>query len=65
MTGFTGVIVLGVNGYLIFSYCKMTGTPYKNRKSYQSVKWVGLIGGYWSIAFGLKFCGVLLGNSLY
>lgn len=65
ITGFTGAIVLGINMYLTFTYCKLTGTPYKSRKSYQSVKWVGLIGGYWSIAFGLKFSAVLLGNSLY
>ena len=65
ITAFTGLIVLGVNTYLVFTYCKYTGTPYKNRKSFQSVRWVGLIGGVWSIAFAVKFLTVLLGHSLY
>jgi hypothetical protein len=43
----------------------MTGTPYKNRKNYTSAKWVGVVGGYWSCAFILKFTGVVLGSSLY
>jgi len=34
ITGFTVTLILGVNFYLIFIYCKNTGTPYKSRKSY-------------------------------
>lgn len=65
ISGFTAAFILGVNFYLIFSYCKMTGTPYKNRKSYLSVKWVGIVGGVWTIGFVIKFLIVLLGHSLY
>lgn len=65
ITGFIGCLILGVNFYLIFTYLKMTGVPYKNHKSYQSVKWIGMVGGYWSLAFTIKFVTVLLGHSLY
>lgn len=65
ITGFTMAIILGSNIYLVIQYCKMTGTPYKNRKNYTSAKWVGVVGGYWSCAFILKFTGVVLGSSLY
>lgn len=34
ITGYTGALVLGVNGYLVFTYCRLTGTPYKDRKHF-------------------------------
>ena len=61
ITGFTIGIILIVNGYLIFQYCKLAGAPYKNQKFYRNVRWIGIVGGYWSVAFCLKFLGVLLG----
>ena len=65
ITGYTGALILGLNIYLMFTYCRLTGTPYKTRKHFQAVRWIGLIGGYWSLAFGMKFCSVILGSSLY
>ena len=65
ITGYTAAVVLYVNLYLIYSYCNLTGTPYKSKKAYESVRWLGIVGGYWSAAFGLKFVGVFLGSSLY
>lgn len=65
ITGYTGALVFGCNVYLLFTYCKHTGSPYKDRKHFRAVRWIGLIGGYWSIAFGMKFTGVILGSSLY
>lgn len=65
ITGYTGALILGLNIYLMFTYCRLTGTPYKTRKHFQAVRWIGLIGGYWSLAFGMKFCSVIIGSSLY
>lgn len=65
LTAFTGTLVLTVNFNLIFTYCKLAGTPYRSRKFYHSVRWVGLVGGYWTVAFTLKFLLILLGNSLF
>jgi len=65
LTAFTGALVLTVNFNLVGAYCKLTGTPYKNRKYYHSVRWVGIVGGYWTAAFSLKFFLILLGNSLF
>jgi hypothetical protein len=65
ITSFTGVLILMVNGHLMFTYFRLSNDPYKDREHFEAVRWVGLIAGYWSIAFGMKFTGVLLGSSLY
>lgn len=65
ITGFTGAVIFGVNCNLIGSYCKVAGAPYKNRKAYESVRWIGIVGGYWSVGFTCKFLTILLGSSLY
>jgi hypothetical protein len=65
ITSFTGVLILMVNGHLMFTYFRLANDPYKDREHFEAVRWVGLIAGYWSIAFGMKFTGVLLGSSLY
>jgi hypothetical protein len=65
ITSFTGLLVFMVNGHLMFTYFRLANDPYKDREHFEAVRWVGLIAGYWSIAFGIKFTGVLLGGSLY
>lgn len=62
---FTGIIVVGVNVYLVFVYCKLVGSPYKDRKSYKYVRHLGIVCGVWSVAFGLKFIAVGEGKSLF
>ena len=62
---FTGFIIIWVNLYLIFTYCKLTGSPYKNRECYLGVRWIGIIACYWTFAFGLKFMIFILGDDYY
>ena len=65
IAGFTAAIVLGLNLYLISSYLKMAGQPYKNQKSFEAVRWIGMTAGIWTIGFVIKFFVVIFGNSLY
>jgi hypothetical protein len=62
---FTGIIVVGVNIYQIFVYCKLVGSPYKDKKSYKYVRHLGAVCGVWSFAFVLKFIAVGEGKSLF
>ena len=62
---FTGVIVVSVNVYQVFVYCKLVGSPYKDQKSYKYVRHLGIVCGVWSVAFGLKFVAVGEGKSLF
>ena len=38
---------------------------YRNRKFYWSVRYVGLVAGYWTVAFSAKFFMILFGQSLF
>lgn len=62
---FTGIIVVGVNIYQVFIYCKLVGSPYKDKKCYKCVRHLGIVCGVWSIAFMLKFIAVGKGKSLF
>lgn len=61
LAAFTVAIVLAVNMYLINMYCKYTGTPYKKKRYYEAVRWIGLVAGYWTIAFSAKFFMIIFG----
>ena len=65
IAGFTFAIVLGLNMYLVSSYLKLTGQPYKYQKSYEAVVWIGVTAGVWTLGFMIKFFIVIAGNSLY
>jgi hypothetical protein len=65
ITGFTGLVILGVNFNLYWSYWKMSGAPYKDTKAFESVKWLKIVGVFWTLGFTCKFLTILLGRSLY
>jgi hypothetical protein len=65
LAGFTAAIVVGMNIYLIGSYLKLAGTPYKTQKSFEAVRWLGIVGGIWTLGFTIKFVIVIEGNSLF
>ena len=62
---FTGIIVVGVNVYQVFVYCKLVGSPYKDEKCYKYVRHLGIVCGVWSFAFMFKFIAVGKGKSLF
>lgn len=65
LTTFSSVVIVSCNFYLCFTYCKNTGSPYKNRKYYEAVRYIGLVGGYWTCAFLFKLFMMIFGQSLF
>lgn len=45
-------------------YFKLVGSPYKTERHYSKVRYLGIICGVWSIAFGIKFLAFAFGKNL-
>lgn len=62
---FVFILMLTVNCNQLFVYCKLSGSPYKNNKSYENVRHLGVVCGVWSFGFLVKLISFNLGSALY
>lgn len=54
-----------MNANLFIVYCKLSGSPYKNKRSYQNVKELGIVCGVWTLGFVIKLLTVAFGRTFY
>ena len=59
------VIILSVNVNQLIVYCKLTGSPYKNKRSYRNVRQLSIVCAVWTLSFVVKLLSVAFGRTLF